>query len=214
MTTSRYWRTGAVGLLVGAVGLLAGACGSSPQADVAHLGSAKTTTSSGPGTPSGTGPANLGSPGGGQTEGRASSGQTFGLSAGNYTDALKYAHCMRSHGVATFPDPDSQGNFDISSGSGVNPGSAAFQSAQAACRKLLPNGGQPTPAQRAAAVAHALQFTQCMRSHGLKDFPDPVVHQGGISISLRAGPGSDLNPHSALFQAAQKACQGLTGLPK
>jgi hypothetical protein len=47
-----------------------------------------------------------------------------------------------------------------------------------------------------------------MRSHGITDFPDPqAVAGGGISISLHATPGSDLNPNSALFQAAQKACQ-------
>jgi hypothetical protein len=44
-----------------------------------------------------------------------------------------------------------------------------------------------------------------MRSHGVPDFPDPV----GNSLQLKASPGSDLNPVSPQFKAAQKACQSL-----
>ena len=58
-------------------------------------------------------------------------------------------------------------------------------------------------------MAQALKFSQCMRSHGITDFPDPQSQPGGgISISLHASPGSNLNPNGALFQAAQKACKG------
>ena len=53
-----------------------------------------------------------------------------------------------------------------------------------------------------------------MRSHGVTDFPDPqAVAGGGISIRLKAGQGSDLNPNSAQFQAAQRACQSIMGGP-
>jgi hypothetical protein len=44
-----------------------------------------------------------------------------------------------------------------------------------------------------------------MRSHGVPDFPDPV----GDSLQLRASQGSDLDPTSPQFIAAQKACQSL-----
>jgi hypothetical protein len=122
---------------------------------------------------------------------------------------LAYAQCMRSHGVANFPDPNGQG---VISGSGINPGSASFQAANKDCRHFMPNGGQPTPAQQTAALAQALKFSQCMRSHGISDFPDPQSGPGGgIAIRIRAGQGSDLNPQSAQFQAAQNACQGIIG---
>ena len=64
------------------------------------------------------------------------------------------------------------------------------------------NQGMPTltPAQRAAQ----LSYSECMRSHGVSDFPDPDS-QGRIQIS--GGPGSDLNPDNPVFQNAQKACQ-------
>jgi hypothetical protein len=50
---------------------------------------------------------------------------------------LKYARCMRAHGVSNFADPTSSGL----SLSGVNPSSPRFQAAQNACRSVLPNRG-------------------------------------------------------------------------
>jgi hypothetical protein len=47
-------------------------------------------------------------------------------------------------------------------------------------------------------------FSQCMRSHGVHNFPDPSA-QGGINIS----PATGINPDSPTFQAAQRACQKL-----
>ena len=115
--------------------------------------------------------------------------------AGNEAQMLAYAQCMRSHGVANFPDPNGQG---VIQGSGINPGSASFQAADKDCRHLLPNGGQPSPAQQAKALAQALKFSQCMRSHGISDFPDPQSQPGGgIRISIHAGPGGATSTRKA-----------------
>jgi len=46
------------------------------------------------------------------------------------------------------------------------------------------------------------KFSACMRAHGVPNFPDPSP-QGDIQI----GPGSGIDPRSAKFQAAQKACR-------
>ena len=55
------------------------------------------------------------------------------------SQGLKFAACMRSHGVPNFPDPKtSNGGFMIT---GINPNSPQFQSAQQACRSLMPGGG-------------------------------------------------------------------------
>jgi hypothetical protein len=54
-----------------------------------------------------------------------------------------WAACMRSHGLPNFPDPTTQNGalkLDMS-GTGVNPGSPAFQNAMKACRSLNPGGG-------------------------------------------------------------------------
>jgi hypothetical protein len=50
----------------------------------------------------------------------------------------------------------------------------------------------------------AVQYSECMRSNGVPDFPDP---QNG-RLMLRAGPGG-VNPDSPEFQRAQEACQHL-----
>lgn len=48
----------------------------------------------------------------------------------------------------------------------------------------------------------ALKFSQCMRSHGVSNFPDP-----GSSGDITITPSSGLNPQSPSFQSAQQACK-------
>lgn len=48
----------------------------------------------------------------------------------------------------------------------------------------------------------ALEFSQCMRSHGVPNFPDPTS-SGGIEVNSNSG----IDPRSSQFQAAQEACQ-------
>ena len=120
-------------------------------------------------------------------------------------DGAKFSACMRKHGVTNFPDPNGQGVITFHSGMGIDPGSPAFRSARTTCDKLLPNGGQPTPAQLAHQQQELLAFSACMRAHGLKDFPDPS--NGGLRIPVH--PGSDLDPNNPAFRKAQRACQGL-----
>jgi len=54
-------------------------------------------------------------------------------------------------------------------------------------------------------AAGLLAYSECMRAHGVPDFPDPV----GNSLQIKASAGSDLDPNSPQMQAAQKACQSL-----
>lgn len=60
-------------------------------------------------------------------------------------------------------------------------------------------GSSHKPKAEDAAFTQGLKFSNCMRAHGLSNFPDPSA---GGAIGL--GPG--LNPQSPSFQAAQKAC--------
>jgi hypothetical protein len=184
-------------IAVGAFALLAAGCGGGGGSPgVASLGSSTTTT-----TQSGSGPATkaLGGPGG------APRGAQFQMSMRVDTAAgPKFSACMRKHGVTNYPDPNGQGVITIHSGMGIDPGSPAFTSARSVCDKLLPNGGQPTPAQLAQRQQQMLAFSTCMRAHGVKDFPDPS--NGGLQ--LQSHPGSDLNPDNPTFQKAQQACQG------
>jgi hypothetical protein len=149
------------------------------------------------------------STGSGDSGATASGGPRFGGSVVIGTkNGLAFSKCMRAHGVKNFPDPDAQGQVVIAGNAGIDPGSRTFQAAQQACQKVLPNGGQPSPAQLARMRRAALAFSACMRAHGLPDFPDPVFLNGGAAIHLQGGPGTGLDPSSPTFQAAQRACNG------
>jgi hypothetical protein len=56
---------------------------------------------------------------------------------------LRFARCMREHGVPDFPDPDAEGNFRAPAGAlpGGSPDSPSVKRALQACRQLDPNKG-------------------------------------------------------------------------
>jgi hypothetical protein len=130
---------------------------------------------------------------------------------------------MRSHGVSNFPDPSANGSFQLSGG--TNPSSPAFVAAQNTCEKLLPGGGPPglgtTTHPSAAALAKMVKIAQCMRRHGISEFPDPTTKVpsklpgpgsgGGGVVSDRDGvilifPGT-LDMKSPQFARAAAACK-------
>jgi hypothetical protein len=53
---------------------------------------------------------------------------------------LKFARCMRAHGVQNFPDPQAGGGLTIHKGDGIDPNDPQFQAAQKECQKLMPGG--------------------------------------------------------------------------
>jgi hypothetical protein len=73
--------------------------------------------------------------------------------------------------------------------------------AAAACSNSTP-GSTPDAGSSPITTAQLVEFAQCMRSHDVKNFPDPV--NGGFSFS-RVGPDS-VDPSSPAFQAAKAAC--------
>ncbi|HTP19476.1 MAG TPA: hypothetical protein VMJ65_07725 [Solirubrobacteraceae bacterium] len=145
---------------------------------------------------------------GGSSEAESSGGPESPTAAANF---LKFSTCMRSHGVPNFPDPGSSG-IEISPGSGVNPASPAFQSAQRDCKKLLPGGGPkagPAPPPSASAIRAALTWAQCVRKHGVPNFPDPSTSGGGEGLFFRGvvfPVGPSFNPESPAFKQAQAVC--------
>jgi hypothetical protein len=66
-------------------------------------------------------------------------GTSGSVSAANLAKELKFAECMRTHGVPGFPDPNKNGGF--SGTSTINPQSATFQNAQSTCMQLSGLGG-------------------------------------------------------------------------
>jgi hypothetical protein len=131
--------------------------------------------------------------------------------AGNSTDtthdkALRFAQCMRDNGVSEFPDPGAQGAFTIeviANGFSVDTSSAAFERAETACKDLEPAGfygGTRSPEQQEAA----LEFAQCIRDHGVKDFPDPAIDDPLVDTNRI--PSSNTQAGLAILNAAMQKC--------
>lgn len=137
----------------------------------------------------------------------ASSQQNSTTTARN--KAVKFAECMRANGVSGFPDPNASGELTIdavANGTSVDTNSAAWKQAIVACKGLEPAGftGHKRSAQQ---QEYALEFAQCMRDNGIKDFPDPTPDSPLIDTSRMPGsPGARSIPG---FQAALDACRDL-----
>jgi len=112
---------------------------------------------------------------------------------------------MRTHGVPNYPDPDPDGQFPpLQEGrNGVT--QQTVQSAQKACQHLI-SGGQATPQQQQGRLSQSLKFSQCMRAHGVPNFPDPYSLNGGVGYNLN---GVDTN--SPQYQSAEQTCQSQNG---
>jgi hypothetical protein len=124
-----------------------------------------------------------------------------------YQKALAYSQCMRAHGEPGFPDPQPNGAILTTRKDHLAQGSPQFAAANKACQHLLPNGGVMTAAQEQQALSHLLKFSACMRAHGLTNFPEPTVTNGGVGLNIGGRGGPD--PHSPQFQSAQQACRKL-----
>jgi hypothetical protein len=125
------------------------------------------------------------------------------------TGVLAYSHCMHSHGVPNFPDPDSTGAIPKDKIIALAD-SPQFQAAESACQHVMPASGlgpqttaQPTRTRRADALA----FARCMRDRGFPNFPDPTT-EGQLTPEMVTAAGIDLH-QPALLQAGL-ACAPVT----
>jgi hypothetical protein len=139
-----------------------------------------------------------------------------------FEGALKYAKCMRDHGI-DMPDPQrvGTGGIKVTGGKGINPNDPKTKAAQKDCEKYMKVGGgeRLDPQRRAQLQEAALKFARCMRQNGV-DMPDPqfsadggvtMRFQGAAKPSSGSGPDQGPNPDSPKFKAAQEKCQGLLG---
>ncbi len=113
-------------------------------------------------------------------------------------DGVKFAQCMREHGIDV-PDPEPGGNaVRVRVGQGVDP--ATVEKADKECAKYRPIGGGPKVND--AEFADAVQkYTKCMRDNGV-DLPDPKVDGGRVLIG---GPKGAMDSPEA--KKAQEICE-------
>jgi hypothetical protein len=117
--------------------------------------------------------------------------------------SLAYAKCMRSHGLPNFPDPDGSGDFAMPGD--ISPTSPRYIAANKACQSLN-SGSHLSPAKQAQMQSRLLAFAECMRTHGVPNYPDPTFGPDG-SVTQAIGKSSGVDPDSPQYEAAQKACQ-------
>jgi hypothetical protein len=194
--------------LTGLVLLALAACGSSGGPSVAHLPSGKKASQSAS-AGAGASQSFAGGPSAGVVSGSgAQLHAAIRMDGVSGSNAVRFSACIRAHGVPDFPDPNAQGVFSLSGADASLPQTAQFQRASTACRSLLHLGGAPpSPATRAKVLAALLKYSQCMRSHGVTNFPDPTTSGGAVGLTL--GSSSGVNPQSPIFQRAQRACASL-----
>jgi hypothetical protein len=147
--------------------------------------------------------------------GGSSSNNPSAASAKQEERQVKFARCLREHGLNVETGTSSSGSAGVVKIKGGSP--QVFERAQNACKQYRPSARDTnaSPAEKAARLEGALKFARCMRSHGI-NIPDPTSNGNGISIRIHAGSGGGPsaggpNPESPTFQAAQNACQGLLG---
>ena len=115
--------------------------------------------------------------------------------------AQQYAQCMAEHGA---PQPRAA---DKDAGDPQAPALASAQAAFEACQQYL--GGEVAASPMSAEdIAKMRQFSECVREHGVPDWPDPDPRTGQITF-----PSDDVatavkkNPD---LPAAMKACEQLS----
>jgi hypothetical protein len=131
------------------------------------------------------------------TASSTSSGATKKLTARD--KAVKFAECIRAHGVSDFPDPNAKNDFEY----GVSVTPAVWKQATTACKDLQPPGtlsAKRTPKQQSAS----LRFARCIRANGVKDFPDPV--NGEPLVNTYKIPSSNQPGGMTILNAAMHKC--------
>ena len=116
--------------------------------------------------------------------------------------AVKFAECIRTHGVSDFPDPNGKNQFEY----GVSVSPAVWNRAVSACKALQPPGtlsSKRTPRQQSTA----LEFARCMRDNGVKDFPDPANGEPLVDTTKIPSLGDRSPRTDPVFAPAMDKCR-------
>jgi hypothetical protein len=174
-------------------------------------GLALSTAACSGGTSSAVGTASTGST---SSTGSTASTGTGGASSAYLSDKLGLARCLRTHGVPDYADPNAAGQEPPNSKELIR--SPQGQAAVSACSYWSNRIHNDVAAQNQAVLAEYVRFAQCMRSHGLSNFPDPVNSEGRVEFVLSVSQDG-FDPHSPQVLAKAHECESVlppgAGLP-
>lgn len=144
-------------------------------------------------TPAGVGIASAGN--GTATPGASASATSSASAADRQEAGLKFAQCMREHGV-DMADPGPEGGIRITSkGGDQGRTEAALKECRHFMKGVVGDKGGPMDA---ASRDRMVKFAQCMRQHGI-DMPDPGP-DGSFKARIKKG-------EEAKMDQAQTACK-------
>ncbi len=200
-------RISAAILTTAAIGLFTAACGS--------------PSSAGTSAPSAAGPA-CSSPAAGSATGTPAGSPASGAAGSSATaqSAVAYSQCMRANGVPKYPDPASGGQLPKGDAQFFGVSDATYQAAERTCQHLLPtsgsfdqlshdclSAGDCPPALVQQMLTADRKFAQCMRSHGVPNWPDPTIGlNGGPVFRVSAAGITHAQTHSPPMENTITAC--------
>jgi hypothetical protein len=122
---------------------------------------------------------------------------------------LKFAQCMREHGV-DMPDPTPGGGVQVD-GRGLS--QDEMEAAQSACQKWMDmaepeDGGQELSEEEKQSF---LDMAACMRERGY-NFPDPTFDGGRVTQKTEKGDGDLPGPDDPAFKKDMDECSAEAGL--
>jgi hypothetical protein len=127
---------------------------------------------------------------------------------------VAYSRCVRSHGIPDFPDPAS-GDIPKETAQQLGVSDSVLRAATGACADLWPYQAR-TQAQQRQQLTDDLKFAQCMRSHGVPNFPDPTSSDGRVEFVISVSRDG-FDPHSPQILAKARGCEHVlpagSGLP-
>jgi hypothetical protein len=133
---------------------------------------------------------------------------------------LKFADCMRDHGI-DMPDPEmGEGGVQMRAGAAGGPGSGnqeKFEAAQKECEHFMDdaraNMPKPSPEELAEMQDKMVAMAECMRARGY-DMPDPeVAEDGGVKMRVgRGGPQDKAGGGDEQFEKDQEECNAEAGM--
>jgi hypothetical protein len=144
-----------------------------------------------------------------------SSASSSAAGAAANSPLVAFSQCVRSRGVPDFPDPPPGAtNAKFPGARQLRVSSALLSAAENACQHLLPAGvdDQFPAAEVPLLLTGMRQFSQCMRSHGVPNWPDPTIDsEGRPFFNVSAAGLSYQYTHSSLLDSKDLECERLVG---